>query len=108
MRLTSEEQALLAGEQGPGVRKATEIVIALGKIYGADRLVPVESVQVAGVSYKNLGPAGLAFLREWAAEGGAGLCRVIRRPAESGGGCLCGDGNRNDLHLHPLPSRTGA
>ena len=50
---------MLAGELGPGVRKAIEIVVALGKIYGAEDLVPVESVQVAGVSYKNLGPAGL-------------------------------------------------
>jgi predicted aconitase len=54
---------------GPGVRKAMEIVAALGRIYGAERLVPVVSVQVAGVSYKNLGDAGLEFLAEWAAQG---------------------------------------
>jgi len=60
---------MLAGEQGEGVRKAAEIVVALGRIYGADRLVPVSSVQVAGVSYRNLGPAGLQFLAEWAAQG---------------------------------------
>jgi predicted aconitase len=60
---------MLAGEQGPAIQKAMEIVVALGKIYGATKLVPVTSVQVAGVSYKNLGQAGLDFLREWAAEG---------------------------------------
>ena len=70
MRLTPEEQHWLAGEAGPGLRKAIEIVVALGKIYGAEDTVPVESVQIAGVSYKNLGDAGLAFLHEWAAEGG--------------------------------------
>jgi len=57
---------MLAGDFGPGVRKAMEIVVTLGQIYGARRLVLVNSVQVAGVSYRNLGEAGLEFLREWA------------------------------------------
>ncbi len=69
MRLTAEERAMLDGEHGPAVRKAIEIVIALGEIYGAEELVPVKSVQVAGVSYKNLGPAGLSFLKEWSQDG---------------------------------------
>jgi predicted aconitase len=69
VRLTAEEQAMLAGEMGDGVRKAIEIVTALGRIYAAERLVPVTSVQVAGVSYKNLGEAGLQFLAEWADQG---------------------------------------
>jgi predicted aconitase len=69
MRLTDEEQSMLAGDFGPGVQKAMEILTALGKIYGAEDLVPVTSVQVAGVSYKNLGDAGLEFLTEWAAQG---------------------------------------
>jgi predicted aconitase len=69
MYLTSEEKAMLAGDLGPGVRRAVEIIVALGKIYGARELVAVQSVQVAGVSYKNLGDAGLEFLREWAGQG---------------------------------------
>jgi predicted aconitase len=69
MKLTNEEEAMLAGAEGRGVQKAMEIVTALGKIYEARDLVPVSSVQVAGVSYKNLGEAGLEFLREWAAQG---------------------------------------
>jgi predicted aconitase len=69
VRLTEEEKAMLAGEMGAGVQKAIEIVTALGRIYGAERLVPVTSVQVAGVSYKNLGEAGLQFLAEWADQG---------------------------------------
>ncbi len=60
---------MLAGETGPGVAKAMEIVVALGQIYGATELTSVTSVQVSGVSYKNLGDAGLAFLEEWAAQG---------------------------------------
>jgi len=66
LELSAEERSMLAGGFGPGVRKAMEIVVALGRVYGALRLVPVGSVQVAGVSYRNLGEAGLEFLREWA------------------------------------------
>jgi hypothetical protein len=46
-----------------------EIVVALARIYGAGDLVPVRHAQIAGVSYKNLGDAGVAFLSEWAGEG---------------------------------------
>ena len=67
--LTSQEKAMLQGDQGPAAQRAMEIVVALAKIYGAPNLVPVSSVQVAGVSYKNLGDAGLEFLSEWAAQG---------------------------------------
>ena len=69
MQLTDEERSMLQDDRGEGVRKAMEIVVALGTIYGADDLVPVSHVQVSGVSYKNLGDAGLEFLREWAAQG---------------------------------------
>jgi len=81
MRLTIEEQGMLAGDLGPGVQKAMEIITALGKIYGAEDLVPVASVQVAGVSYKNLGDAGLAFLDEWAAQGGKVRVPTTLNPA---------------------------
>ncbi len=69
MELTKEEQAMLDGEQGEGVQKAMEIIVALARIYDSKRLVPVTSVQVSGVSYKNLGEAGLEFLNEWADRG---------------------------------------
>ncbi|MCD6522904.1 MAG: aconitase X catalytic domain-containing protein [Candidatus Diapherotrites archaeon] len=69
MNLTKEEQKMLDGEYGEGVQKAMEIIVALGKIYGAENLVEVASVQVAGVSYKNLGDAGIEFLEEWASKG---------------------------------------
>ncbi len=72
---------MLKGELGPGVQKAIEIVVALGNIYGAEDLVPVESVQVAGVSYKNLGQAGLDFLREWVEQGGKVQVPTFLNPA---------------------------
>lgn len=67
--LTSEEKGMLAGAEGPGVKRAMEIVVALARIYGAADLVPVKHAQIAGVSYKNLGDAGVEFLAQWAAEG---------------------------------------
>src|SRR5512132_3471724 len=67
--LTSEEEGMLAGAEGPGVKRAMEIVAALARIYGAADLVPVRHVQIAGVSYKNLGDAGVEFLTRWASEG---------------------------------------
>jgi len=60
---------MLDGEEGYAVRKSMEILTALGDIYGAERLIKVGSVQVAGVSYHNLGDAGLEFLNELAKDG---------------------------------------
>ena len=71
MYLTSEEEGMLAGRQGRATQKAMQILVALGKIYDAARLVKVSSVQVSGVSYKNLGDAGLEFLDELAEDGKA-------------------------------------
>ena len=62
---------MLAGEEGHAAQKAMQILVALGKIYDAERLVKVTSVQVSGVSYKNLGDAGLEFLDELAKDGRA-------------------------------------
>ncbi len=81
LRLTPDEQAMLAGEAGPGVQKAIEIVAALGQIYGAADLVPVAGAQVSGVSYKNLGDAGLEFLQEWAALGARARVPATLNPA---------------------------
>ncbi len=60
---------MLAGAEGPGVKRAMEIVVALARIYGAADLAPVAHAQIAGVSYKNVGDAGVEFLNRWADEG---------------------------------------
>lgn len=75
MQLTAEQQAMLAGEQGRATEKAMQILTTLGKIYCADRLIPATSVQIAGVSYDNLGEAGLKFLQEMA--DGSGKTKVL-------------------------------
>ena len=69
MYLTKNEERMLDGEEGYAVKKSMEILVALGNIYGAEKLIEVGSVQVAGVSYHNLGDAGLEFLNELAKDG---------------------------------------
>lgn len=81
MDLTSPQQAMLDGTHGTAVRKSMQILTALGKIYGAEKLIPVTSVQIAGVSYDNLGEAGLRFLAEMAAGGGQARVLTTLNPA---------------------------
>ena len=64
MRLTDEEKRMVDGEQGPAVRKSMEILVALGEIYGAERMVPVKSVHMPGSSIVVSGEAGASFVRE--------------------------------------------
>lgn len=81
MELTKEEQAMLDGDMGRAAQKAMQILAALGTIYGARRMTPVASVQVAGVSYDNLGEAGLQFLSEMADGGGRARVLATLNPA---------------------------
>ncbi|RDE14706.1 MAG: hypothetical protein C4K49_07055 [Candidatus Thorarchaeota archaeon] len=69
LELKPEERAMLDGKRGKATRKAMEIITSLGEIYGAKRLIPVSSVQIAGVSYDNLGEPGLEFLSDMAVDG---------------------------------------
>ncbi len=69
LELSQEEKEMLDGKQGRATQKAMEIITTLGEIYGAQRLIPVSSVQIAGVSYHNLGEAGLEYLAEMAEDG---------------------------------------
>ncbi|NIU39648.1 DUF521 domain-containing protein, partial [Candidatus Bathyarchaeota archaeon] len=69
MHLTKDEEQMLDGEQGYAIQKSMEILVALGRIYRAEKLIRVGSVQVAGVSYHNLGDAGLEFLNKLAKDG---------------------------------------
>lgn len=72
---------MLEGEQGHATQKAMEILTTLGRIYGAEKLIPVSSVQISGVSYANLGEAGLAFLSEMADGGGRARVLTTLNPA---------------------------
>ncbi len=81
MILTPEEQSLLAGNHGHAAQTAMQILAALGKIYEAKRTLAVRSVQIAGVSYDNLGEAGLDWLTEMADGGGTVRVPTTLNPA---------------------------
>jgi predicted aconitase len=81
MNLTRDEQSMLAGEQGRAAQTAMRILAALGKIYGARRMLSVRSVQISGVSYDNLDEAGLEWLAEMAAGGGRARVPATLNPA---------------------------
>jgi predicted aconitase len=79
--LTADETAVLEGAGGLAAQKAMQMVTALGEIYGAERLVPIVSAQISGVSYKNLGETGIQFLEEWAREGARVCVPAFMNPA---------------------------
>lgn len=68
MKLTEEEQKMLDGYYGKAVQKSMKVLVTLGKIYGADRMLEVKSVHSPGVSYRVTGDAGLNYVKEAAVE----------------------------------------
>jgi hypothetical protein len=62
MYLDPDEEKMLAGERGETLQKMLELLVALGKVFGAERLVRIRSAQVSGASYKTIGEYGLAWL----------------------------------------------
>lgn len=69
MELNQEEKDMLEGKYGKSTQKSMEILTTLGEIFDAKNMIPVYGVQIAGVSYANLGEAGLEFLNEMAEDG---------------------------------------
>jgi len=64
MYLSREEEAILAGESGESMRKAMELIVALGKVYDADGLIDITSAHISGASYKTIGDGGLRYLED--------------------------------------------
>ena len=81
MFLTRDQERMLEGEKGDAVRKSMELLVALGEVFGAEKLVPVESAHISGVSYKNLGDAGTEWLEEQAELGSRCRVRATLNPA---------------------------
>jgi predicted aconitase len=69
MHLSKEEENILNGNNGIVAERMFRLLVRLGDIYGAERMVPVGSVQVAGVSFKSIGEPGLEFLNDLADQG---------------------------------------
>ncbi|RLF19516.1 MAG: hypothetical protein DRZ82_05440 [Thermoprotei archaeon] len=63
MHLTKEEERILDGEKGEALSVAMKILVGLGEIHDAERLIPISSAHVSGISYGNIGEEGLNFIR---------------------------------------------
>jgi predicted aconitase len=57
MHLTKEEERIYEGEEGWARKKAMEILVAIGDIHNASRLIPIKSTHISGSSYKTIGDA---------------------------------------------------
>jgi predicted aconitase len=64
VELEPRDERILAGEEGETRQKMLQLLVALGTVFGARRLVPVRSVQVSGASYKTIGRYGLEWLEQ--------------------------------------------
>lgn len=73
MLLSDTEKAWLDGEAGEGCRLAMEVVVQVGRSFGARRLIPIASAHILG-HFGSLHQAGIDFLGRLA-EGGA-TCSV--------------------------------
>jgi hypothetical protein len=69
MYLTNEEEKTLEGEKGEVMERLFRLLVRLGDIYNAEKMIRIGSVQVAGVSYKSIGDPGMEFLEDMASKG---------------------------------------
>ena len=69
MHLTKEEEKLLDGEYGWAYETSMKILVRLGDLFGATKLIPIKSAHISGVSYKTVGES-IDFLDELARASG--------------------------------------
>ena len=67
--LTREQEKMLNGEHGEIIERMMRLLVRLADIYNADKMIPIGSAQIAGVSYKSIGDPGLEFLEDMAGKG---------------------------------------
>jgi len=70
MHLSREEEKMLDGERGWAKQVSMKILVRLGELFGATRLIPIRSAHLSGVSYKHMGDASIDFLTALVAGGG--------------------------------------
>jgi predicted aconitase len=81
MHLTNVEERMLSGEDGEVIERMFRLLVSLGDIYGADKMIAVSSAQVAGVSYKSIGDPGVEFLEDYADKGAVARIVTFLNPA---------------------------
>jgi predicted aconitase len=66
MFLSKDEERILNGAEGTVLARAMKLLVTLGDLGGAEKLVSIGRAQVAGVSYKTSGDATLELLESLA------------------------------------------
>jgi predicted aconitase len=69
MKLTSYEQEMLNGRYGEGKKFAMEIIAQMGKLYGADHLLPITKAHIDTAAYTTICDAGADFVKYFADQG---------------------------------------
>ncbi|HVO85652.1 MAG TPA: aconitase X catalytic domain-containing protein [Candidatus Eisenbacteria bacterium] len=80
MYLTKEEDRILNGERGWANQTCMKILARLGDLFDAEKLIPITSAHVSGVSYKTLGDAPIEFLKSLADRGAKVIVRTTLNP----------------------------
>lgn len=70
IQLTDREKRMLDGEEGYATQKAMEIQLQMGEIYGAERMIPIVSVHMPGVSSTVTGEPACRFVEKMRDTGG--------------------------------------
>jgi len=79
--LTKEEERIYEGEEGWAYQIAMRILVKLGDLFEADRLIPIDSAHVSGVSYKTIGDAPVELLEALVEAGAKSKVRSTANPA---------------------------
>lgn len=69
MYLTKEDEKILCGEQGLGYQKAMEVLVAIGDIFDAEKLIEISSSHLSSVAYESSGDTGIRFLEKMIEDG---------------------------------------
>lgn len=70
MKLTAEEQDMLNGKYGEAVKKAIDLQVQMGELYGAEYMIPIHSVHMPGVSATVTGEPACEFIEMMRDKGG--------------------------------------
>ena len=81
MYLTKEEERIYDGEEGWAYQTAMRILVKLGDLFEADRLISIDSAHVSGVSYKTVGDAAIELLEALVEAGAKSRVRSTANPA---------------------------
>lgn len=71
MFLTTEEEQSFQGEHGEAIQLAMSVLVKLGEMYNADRMIQIEDVHVDASSYYGISDAGMEFVEKMAEMGAA-------------------------------------